>query len=59
MALEGLNADSAAEVLPALRDLWFDGPEQPSESSVQEALKLFLSARQHPDCTVAVHCWKQ
>jgi len=58
-ALEGLNADSAAQMLPALRDLWFDSdsPEQPS--SVQEALKLFLSARQHSDCTVTVRRWKR
>jgi len=57
-ALEGLSADSAAEVLPALRDLWFDNNlEQPS--SVREAIKVFLTARQHSDCTVAVHHWER
>ena len=57
-ALEGLNADSAAEMLPALRDLSFNNNlEKPS--SVREAIKRFLSARRHSDCTVAVHRWKR
>ena len=56
-ALEGLNADSAAEVLPVLRDLWFDRLGQ--RSSVRKATKAFLSARQHSGCTVAVHHWEQ
>ena len=56
-ALE-LNADRAAEVLPALRDIWFDTSEQ-QPSSVREAIKLFLSARQHSDCTVAVRRWER
>ena len=54
-ALEGLNADSAAEVLPALRNLWYDKLWPPS--SVREAIKAFLSVRQHSDCTVATHHW--
>ena len=57
-ALEGLNGDSAAEVLPAMRDLRFNNSlEQPS--SVREAIKGFLSARQHSGCTVAVHRWER
>jgi len=54
-ALEGLNADSAAEVLPALRYLVLEGPEQPP--SGRERLKQFLSARQHSDCAVALYRW--
>lgn len=57
-ALEGLNADSAAEVLPAMRDLRFNNSlGQPS--SVREAIKGFPSARQHSGCTVAVHRWER
>jgi hypothetical protein len=58
-ALEGLDADGAAQVLPTLRDLWFDGPKHWQPSSVREAIKLFLYARQHSDCTVTVRRWKR
>jgi hypothetical protein len=57
-ALQRLGADSATEVLPALRDLSLEGHEQ--FLSIQEAIMPFLSARhQRSGHTVVVHRWQR
>jgi len=57
-ALQGLGADSATEVLPALRDLSLEGHEQ--FLSTQDAIMPFLSARhQRSDHAVVVHRWQR
>ena len=53
-ALQELTGGRATEVLPALQNLFLQGPE-PSET-VQEAIGQFISERQLSDCPVAVHC---
>jgi hypothetical protein len=53
-ALQELTGGRVTEVLPALQNLFLQGPE-PSET-VQEAIGQFISERQLSDCPVAVHC---
>jgi len=53
-ALQGLTGGRATEVLPALQNLFIQGPD-PSET-VQEAIGQFIAGRQLTDCPVAVHC---
>jgi hypothetical protein len=57
-ALQGLSADDATEVLPALRGLFLGDDEQ--LSSLQKAMQPFLSARrERSDRTILVHRWKR
>jgi len=53
-ALQELTGGRATEVLPALQNLFVQGPE-PSET-VQEGIGQFVTERQDSDCPVAVHC---
>jgi len=53
-ALQELTGGRVTEVLPALQNLFIQGPD-PSET-VQEAIGLFIAERQLSDCPVAVHC---
>jgi len=53
-ALQELTGERVTEVLPALQNLFLQGPE-PSET-VQEAIGRFIAERQLSDCPVAVHC---
>ena len=53
-ALQELTGERVTEVLPALQNLFLQGPE-PSET-VQEAIGQFIAERQLSDCPVAVHC---
>jgi hypothetical protein len=57
-ALQGLGADSATEVLPALRDLSLGGHEQ--FLSIQKTIMPFLVARcQHSDHAAVVRRWQR
>jgi len=53
-ALQELTGERVTEVLPALQNLFLQGPE-PSET-VQEAIGQFIAKRQLSDFPVAVHC---
>jgi len=53
-ALQELTGGRVTEVLPALQNLFLQGPE-PSET-VQEVIGQFIAERQLSDCPVAVHC---
>ncbi|KAH9970256.1 hypothetical protein BJV74DRAFT_990567 [Russula compacta] len=52
-ALQELPGESAPEVLPTLRSLFFKGPS-PSKS-IQEDIRTFIVARQHSNHPVDVH----
>jgi len=54
-ALQRLTGSRAAEVLPALRTIFFEELQQ--YESVQEVLKPFFAARQFSDNPVAVQRW--
>jgi len=53
-ALQALTRGRVTQVLPALQNIFLQGPE-PSET-VQEAIGQFIAERQLTDCPVAVHC---
>ena len=53
-ALQELTGGGVTEVLPALQNIFLQGPE-PSET-VQEAIGQFIVERQLTNCPVAVHC---
>ncbi|KAI0294157.1 hypothetical protein BC826DRAFT_1012656 [Russula brevipes] len=53
--LQGLSEESAAAVLPAMRNLSVEGP-RPS-GSMQEAMKPFLDARRFSDRHVTLQCF--
>jgi len=53
-ALQELTGGRATEELPALQNLFVQGPE-PSET-VQEVIGQFVAERRLSDCPVAVHC---
>ena len=53
-ALQELIGGRVTEVLPALQNLFVQGP-RPSET-VQEGIGQFVAERQVSDCPVAVHC---
>ncbi|KAH9977543.1 hypothetical protein BJV74DRAFT_888380 [Russula compacta] len=54
-ALQILTVERAAEVLPALRTIFFKGPSL--SGSIREDMQSFIVARQHSDHPVDVH-WK-
>ena len=53
-ALQELTGERVTEVLPALQNLFLQGPEL--SETVQEAIGQFTASRQLSDCPVAVHC---
>jgi hypothetical protein len=54
-AIQELPGERAAEVLPALRDLFVPGS---SLEAVREAMKPFVAARQLSGQTMVVDYWK-
>ena len=53
-ALQELTGERVTEALPALQNIFLQGPE-PS-GTVHEAIGQFIAERQLTDCPVAVHC---
>jgi hypothetical protein len=56
-ALKELTGEMIMEVLPALRNLSLEGPH-PSEPA-QDAIKLFVAARQLANHPVVIHPWQR
>lgn len=53
--LQGLAGERAAEVLPALKDIFISGYHLPG---AQEAMRPFIAAQQLSGRPVTVHRWK-